>query len=91
MDTHLISAHLGSFVTSSNHVAQQDGVTDLLVAHEFEQVTLIGINSSSFEVIDGEGSQRMVEEIILDELLSEQRRMRSGAIGVVISLCLSPG
>ena len=55
----------------SEDVGQELGMSSLLVCHELEQTTLVGVDAGVFKLCHGECLQAIVEEIKLDPLLIE--------------------
>lgn len=63
-----VSALLGT--GSLENVGDQVGVTDLLLSHETDQVSLIGVDTVLLELGVGESGETVVEEVELDPLLA---------------------
>ena len=73
----------------SEDVGQELGMSSLLVCHELEQATLIGVDTGVLKLCHGECLQTIVEEIELDPLLVETQvergivEIRNGSVAWV--------
>jgi hypothetical protein len=68
----------------SEHVGQQGGVSLLLLSHELDQRAVLGSESGSNEVLLGEDSKTVVEQVKLDPLLVETK-----GDGLVVEVALN--
>jgi hypothetical protein len=67
----LVLALLGP--TALEDVGYEGCVPDFLFGHELDEVAVLGVESGGFEVLDGETSEAVVEEVEFDPLLVESQ------------------
>jgi hypothetical protein len=73
----LVNTLLSSAV-DTEHVGDSDGVSDLLIPHNFEEVTVVGVETSSLEILNGEFSEAVVCDKVETGEHKRAGRLRDG-------------
>lgn len=69
----------------TEHVAEDGYVTDLLLSHELDEVSVFSIEASGSEICFREHSQAMVEQVKLNPLLVQRERLHRSVSAIVMN------